>query len=62
MFQIKFESAGFSDFDHSNLKLLTPKELLQKLLIALAQVKKGSTYENVLTKICQLIYYLYHEK
>ena len=28
--------------DHSNLKILRPKQMLQRLLIALAQVKAGN--------------------
>ena len=45
IFRIKFESTGFSDkaSDHSNLKILTPKQMLQRLPIALAQVKTGNT-------------------
>ena len=34
--------------------LLTPKQMLQKLTIAIALVKAGNTSEN-----CQMIYYLY---
>ena len=34
------------------LKILTPKQRLQKLLIALAQVKKVETSENLLSEIC----------
>ena len=40
MFLIKFEGAGFLNFNHSKLKILTPKQMLQKLPIALAQVKQ----------------------
>ena len=32
----KVEGTSSSDFDHSDLKILTPKEMLQRLLIALA--------------------------
>ena len=32
-------------------KILTPKQMLQKLHIALAQVKAGNTSENVLNEI-----------
>ena len=44
------------------LKILTPKEMLQKLLIALAQVKAGDTSENLLIEIRQIIYSLYRPK
>ena len=40
------------------LKILTPKQMLQKLSIALAQLKSGNTSENLLDKIRQLIYFL----
>ena len=44
------------------LKILTPKQKLQRLPIALAQVKVGNTSENVLNKIRQIIYSLYQAK
>ena len=44
--------------DRKQLKILTPKQMLQRLPIALAQVKAGNTSENLLYKICQ-IYSLY---
>ena len=34
--------------NHSNLKKLSPKQILQRLPIALAQVKAGNTSENLL--------------
>ena len=48
--------------DHSNLKILTPKQMLQRLPIVLAQVKAGRTSENLLNKIRQIIYSLYRAK
>ena len=45
--------------DHSNLKILSPKQMLQRLPIALAQVKAGNTSEKLLNKIRQIIYSLY---
>ena len=44
---------------HSNLKILTPKEILQKLPIALVQVKASNTSENLLNEIRQIIYSFY---
>ena len=41
------------------IKLLTPKQLLQSLPIALPQVKAGNTSENVLNQIRQIMYYFY---
>ena len=37
-------------------KILTPKQMLQRLPIALTQVKAGSTSENLLNEIRQIIY------
>ena len=44
------------------LRILTPKQMLQILSIALAQVKVGNTSENLLNEICQIIYFLCREK
>ena len=64
IFPIKIEGTVFSGkiSDHSNLKILTPKHMLQRLPIALAQVKAGKTSENVLNEIRQIIYALYRPK
>ena len=37
------------------LKILAPKQMFQRLPIALAQVKAGNTSENLLNEIRQLI-------
>ena len=44
------------------LKKLTPKQMLQRLPIALAQVKACNNSENVLNKIRQILYSLYQSK
>ena len=41
------------------LKILTPKEMLQRLLISLAQVKAGNISGNLLNEFRQIIYSLY---
>ena len=43
-------------------KILTPKQMLQRLPIALAQVKAGNNSENVLNEIRQIVYSLYQSK
>ena len=48
--------------DHTRLKILSPKQMLQRLPIALAQVKAGNTPENLLNKIRQIIFSLYRAK
>ena len=54
IFPIKIKDTGFSD--HSNFKVLTLKQMLQRLPIALARVKAGNTSENLLNEIRQFIY------
>ena len=44
------------------LKILTPKQMLQRLPIALAQVKAGNNSESLLNEIRQIIYSLYQSK
>ena len=44
------------------LKILTPKQMLQRLLIALAQVKAGNTSKNLLNEIREIIYSLYRAR
>ena len=44
------------------LKILTPKQMLQRLPIALAQVKVGNNSENLLNEIRQILYSLYQSK
>ena len=51
IFPTKIEDKGFSELDHSNLKILTPKQMLQRLLIALARVKARNTSEDLLNGI-----------
>ena len=41
------------------LKLSTTKQMVQRLPIALPQVKAGKTSENLLNEIRQIIYSLY---
>ena len=44
------------------LKILTPKHMLKRLPIALAQVKAGNTSENLLNEIRKIIYFFYRAK
>ena len=44
------------------LKILTPKQMFQKLPIALAQVKACNNSENLLNEIRQIVYSLYQLK
>ena len=42
--------------------MLTQKQMLQRLPIALAQVKAGNNSENLLNEIRQIVYSLYQSK
>ena len=44
------------------IKILIPKKVLQRLPIAIAQVKAGNNSENLLNEIRQIIYSLYQSK
>ena len=46
----------------ARLKILTPKQMSQRLPIALAQVKASNKLENLLNKIRQIVYSLYQSK
>ena len=46
----------------TGLKILTLKQMLQRLPIALAQVKAGNNSENLLNEIRQIVYSLYQSK
>ena len=44
------------------LKILIPKQMLQRLPIALAQVKAGNNSKKLLNEIRQIVYSLYQSK
>ena len=44
------------------VKILTPKQMLQRLPIPLTQEKADNTYKNLLNEIRQIIYSLYRKK
>ena len=46
----------------TELKILSPKQMLQTLLIALAQVQGGNNSENLLNEIRRIVYSLYRSK
>ena len=61
-FFTKSKGADILNPDHSKLKVLTPKQMLQRLPIALAQVKAGNNSESLLNEIRQIVYPLYQSK
>ena len=46
----------------TGLKIFTPKQILQRLPIALAQVKASNNSESLLNEILQIVYSLYQSK
>ena len=62
IFLTKSKGSGILNTNHSKLKILTPKQMLKRLPIALAQVKAGNNSENLLNEIRQIVYSLYQSK
>ena len=56
------ETTGHPSDLASHLKILIPKQMLQRLSVAIAQVKAGNTSENLLNEIRYIIYYFYQAK
>ena len=51
------------DVNHEKgVKILTRKQMLKRLPVALTQVKAGNTSEKLLNEIIQIIHSLHHEK
>ena len=46
----------------TGLKILSPKQMLQRLPIALAQVKAGNNSESLSNEIRQIVFSLYQSK
>ena len=59
---MKSQGSGILDTDNSKLKILTAKQMLQRLQMALAQVKAGNNSENLLNDIRQIVYSLYRSE
>ena len=62
IFLTKYIGSGVLDTNNSKLKILTPKQMLQRLPIAFAQVKAGNNSQNSLNKIRQIVYSLFQSK
>ena len=48
--------------EEKGLKILTPKQMLQRLPIALSKIKAGNNSESLLNEIRQIVYSLYQSK
>ena len=46
----------------TGLKILTPKQMLQRLPISLAKIKVGNNTQSLLNEIRQIVYSLYQSK
>ena len=46
----------------TGLKILSPKQMLQRSPIALAQIKAGNNSESLLNEVSQIFYSLYQSK
>ena len=55
-------NAAYDAKHGKRLKILTPKQMLQRFPIALAQVKAGNNSENLLNEIRQIVHSLYRSK
>ena len=57
-----FRNIYYSKQEGTGLKILTPKQILQRLAIALAQIKVGNNSQSLLNEIGQIVYSLYQSK
>ena len=51
IFPIKTKGTGYLESEPFSFKILTPNQMLKRLLIALAQVKAGNNSESLLNEI-----------
>ena len=61
-YSLMMSEAKFKAAKGVGLKILTSKQMLQRLPIALAQVKAGNNSESLLNEIRQIVYSLYQSK
>ena len=59
---LKLKERAAEKQEETGLKILTPKQMLQRLPTALAQVKAGNNSESLLNEIRQIAYSLYQSK
>ena len=62
MSEAKTKSKQNNTTKRTGFKILKPKQMLQRLPIALAQVKAGNNSGNLSNEIRQIIYSLYQSK
>ena len=59
---INLEAERLAKQEGTGLKILTSKQTLQRLPIALAQIKTGNNSKSLLNEIRQIVYFLYQAK
>ena len=57
-----FEAKRLAKQESKGLKILTPKQMFQRLPIALAQIKADNNSESLFNEIRQIVYSLYQSK
>ena len=62
VFSTKSKGAAILNLDGSKLKISTPHQMLQRLPIALPQVKAGDNSGSLLNEIRQIVYSLCQSK
>ena len=58
-FRKKKKGKGLTSILDRQLKMLTLKQMLQRLAIVLAQVKASNNLENLFNEVRQVVYFLY---
>ena len=61
-YSLMMSEATYKATKGTGLNILSPKQMLQILPIALAQVKAGNNSESLLNEIRQIVYSLYQSK
>ena len=61
-YSLLLSEANYKTKYGERLKILTPKQMLQRLPIALTQVKVGNNSEKLLNEIRKFVYSLYQSK
>ena len=56
------EAKRLAKQEGKGIKILTPKQMFQRLSMALAQIKAGNNSESLLNEIRQIVYSLYQSK
>ena len=56
---LKKKGKGLTSILDRQLKMLTLKQMLQRLAIVLAQVKASNNLENLFNEVRQVVYFLY---